>query len=269
MKMIAVLALLGATAMARNADDKDAVSAAAGRLAESASYAFKGETKVESAFGDAGAQQIPVFDGKYSKESGTHITAGDRGEYFRKGDRILVKNPQGDWTDLDKAQFGGGGTPGGNRQRGVLASRIFLKNMRAPHEEAKDLAKGFKELKKEEKGEKVGERECAVYAGDLTEDAVKASPVGRMITQFGALGGGAQNAEMSGKGKIWIDSDGNLARYQLATRIAVDFQGTAIEFSMTRSTELSGVGKTKVEVPEAVQKLLDKPAEKPEDKKEN
>ena len=50
--------------------------------------------------------------------------------------------------------------------------------------------------------------------------------------------------------------------------MAIEFQGNPIEFSMIRSSEISAVGKTKVEVPEGVKKLLEKPAEKSEDKKE-
>ncbi len=267
MRAIAILALLCGSLWA--ADDKDAVTSAANKLADASSYTFKGETKVESAFGGAGGQQIPAFEGKYEKEAGAHVTMGDRGEYFRKGEKVFVKNAQQDWSELDKAQLGGAGGQGGqNRQRGAMAGRLMLKNMKAPHEEVKDLPKGFKEIKKEEKPDKVGEKDCAVYGGDLSEEGIKASPLGRMIGQLGALGGGAANLEMSGKGRIWIDSDGNLVKFELSSRVAVEFQGNPIEFSMIRSSEISGVGKTKVEVPEGVKKLLEKPAEKSEDKKE-
>ncbi|HLF92786.1 MAG TPA: hypothetical protein VJB14_04950 [Planctomycetota bacterium] len=265
MKTIAILALL--CGGLRAADDKDLVTAAANKLADAGSYTFKGETKVESAFGGAGGQQIPPFEGKYEKEAGAHVTVGDRGEYFRKGEKVFVKNQQQDWTELDKAQLPGAGG-GQNRQRGAMAGRLMLKNMKTPHEEVKDLPKAFKEIKKEEKSEKVGEKECAVYGGDLSEEGIKASPLGRMIGQLGALGGGAANAEMSGQGRLWIDPDGNLVKFELTSRVAIEFQGNPIEFSMIRSSEISAVGKTKVEVPEGVKKLLEKPAEKSEDKKE-
>ena len=274
MKTIAIMALLctfadlSAVALAK-AGDKETVAAAAKKLAEAGSYTFKGETKVDSPLG-GGGQQIPAFEGKFDKDLGTHVTIGDRAEFFRKGDKIFVKQQQGEWSELDKAQLGGGGQGGGNRQRGAMAGRMFLRNMKPPHEEGKDLPKGFKELKKEEKAEKVGEKECAVYGGDLTDEGIKASPLGRMIGQFGALGGGAaQNVEMSGKGRLWIDGDGNLQKFELTTKMSFDFQGNAVEFSMVRSTEISDVGKTKVEVPEAVKKLLEKPAEKPDEKKED
>ena len=267
MKTIAILALL-CSGVAARVDDKDAVTAAANKIADASSYAFKGETKVDSPLGGGvGAGAVPAYDGKFNKETGLHVTVGDRAEFFRKGDKNYVKMQQNDWAELDKAQLPGG--QGGQKgQRGALMGRMMLKNLKAPHEEAKEIAKGFKELKKEEKSDKVGEKDCAVYGGDLSEEGVKASPLGRMIGGLSALGGGAQNAEMSGKGRLWVDSDGNLVKYETSTRVAVEFQGNPIEFTMVRSTEITGVGKTKVEVPEGVQKLLsEKPAEKSEDKK--
>ena len=47
----------------------------------------------------------------------------------------------------------------------------------------------------------------------------------------------------------------------------VELQGNQIDFSMTRRSEISDVGKAKVEIPEGVQKLLDNKV-KSEDKME-
>jgi len=266
--LLGIVMLLGAAGVAK-ADDKETVSAAAAKVAELASYTFKGETKVDLPFNPGGGQQIPSMEGRFQKDVGLIITLGERGEFFRKGDKNFVKTGQGGWTELEKAQLGGPGGGGQNRQRGGLMGRMMIKNLKAPHEEVKDLARGFKDLKKEVKTEKVGEKDCSVYGGDLSEEGVKASALGKMIGTFGALGGGGQNAEMSGKGRVWIDPDGALVKYELNTKVSVEFQGNSIEFSMGRSTEFSAAGKTRVEVPEAVQKLLEKPSEKSEDKKEN
>jgi hypothetical protein len=263
-----MMVLLGARSLAV-ADDKDTVIAAAAKVAEFASYTFKGETKLELPFNPGGGQQIPSMEGRDQKDVGLLITIGERGEFFRKGEKNFVKTGQSDWTELEKAQLAGPGGGGQNRQRGGLMGRMMIKNLKAPHEEVKDLAKSFKELKKEDKTEKLGEKECSVYGGDLSEEGVKASALGKMIGQFGALGGGGQNAEMSGKGRIWIDPDGALVKYDLHTKVSVEIQGNPIEFTMARSTEFSAVGKTKLDVPEAVQKLLERPAEKSEDKNDN
>jgi hypothetical protein len=269
--MMLALAALVALPLAALPDQKDVVEAAAKKILDADSYSFKGETSVDSAFGNLPAQ-IPAFEGKFQKEVGLLVSVGDRGEFFRKGDKVYVKQAQGEWTELEKAQFPGAGGPGGgqNRQRGALMGRMFLRNIKAPHEELKDLAKGFKDIKKDDKGEKIGEKECAVYGGDLTEEAVKASPIGRMIQQFAAFGGGGQGAELSGKGRVWVDPEGVLLKAEFVTKISLEFNGNPIEVTMTRSSEFSALGKTKVELPEGLKKRLEAPPPvKTEEKKDN
>jgi hypothetical protein len=140
---------------------------------------------------------------------------------------------------------------------------MMLRGVGAPHEELKGIEAGFKEIKKEE--EKIGEKSCAVYSGELTKEGIAASPLGKMAGQFGAFGGGA--LDLSGSAKAWVDGEGNLVRYEMNTRLAGEFNGNAFEFTLKRTTDLSDVGKTQVETPEAVKKLLEeKPAEKTEDK---
>jgi len=264
MKMLASMAVLTALAAPALADDKETLTQALSKVATLESYAFKGETDFQSALGNAPAQ-IPSMDGKYQKDSGLYIKS-DKGEIFRKGDRVFVRQGSEDWKDA--AQFqppapAEGDKPNRNRARGALFGRMMLKNLKAPHEELGELAKGFKEVKKGEKTEKIGEIECFQYSGDLTEEAMKGSPLGRFLTQFGA----GANADTKGSARVWVDGAGNVVIYEVVTKISVELQGNQIDFSMTRRSELTGAGKTKVEVPEAVQKLLNAPL-KTEEKKE-
>src|SRR5215468_9775246 len=83
------------------ADDKEPLQQAAARLAELPSYTFKGETEFQSQLGNA-PPQLPTFDGTYQKDVGLHIKS-NKGEMFRKGDRVLIKQGDGAWQDL--AQF--------------------------------------------------------------------------------------------------------------------------------------------------------------------
>jgi 3D (Asp-Asp-Asp) domain-containing protein len=184
---------------------------------------------------------------------------------FKKGDRVFFKQGQAEWQDL--AQFqppapAEGDKPNKNRARGIGLGKMMVKNLKAPHDELKELAKGFKEVKKSEKTEKIGEVECSQYSGDLSEEAMKNSPLGRMLGQFGGA-----NVDVKGSAKVWVDGSGNVVIYEVVTKASVEIQGNQIDFSLTRRSEISEVGKTKVEVPEAVQKLL---SEKPktEEKKE-
>jgi len=264
MKILAPLAVLFALATPVLADDKEALTQAVAKVATLDSYSFKGETEFQSALG-GGPPQIPAMDGKYQKDAGLHIKS-ERGEIFKKGDRVFIKQGSEDWKDAAQFQAPApaeGDKPNKNRGRGTLLGRMMLKNLRAPHEELKDLAKGFKEVKKSEKMEKIGDVECFQYSGDLTNEAMKDSPLGRMLGQFGA----AANAQTSGSGRVWVDGAGNVVTYEVVTKISVELQGNQIDFSMTRRSELTGLDKTKVEVPETVQKLLtEKP--KTEEKKE-
>ena len=76
------------------------------------------------------------------------------------------------------------------------------------------------------------------------------------------------NADVKGSVKIWVDTTGNVLIYEVVTKATVEVQGNSVDFSLTRRSEISGAGKTKVEIPEGVQKLL---SEKPkaEEKKED
>jgi hypothetical protein len=225
------------------------------------SYSFTGETEFQSAFGGGGAQ-IPSMNGKYQKDAGLHIKS-DRGEFFRKGEKVLVKQGSGDWQDLAEAQLPAGTEGNKNRQRGAAMGKLMMRTFKAPHEELKDFAKGFKEVKKAEKPEKFGDVECSVYSSDLTEEAMKNAPLGRMLGTFGGA-----NATITGSTRLFVDGSGNLLVYEVVTKAALEIQGNQIELSMTRRSAISDAGKTKVEVPEQVQKLLGAPPVKSEDKKD-
>jgi len=266
MKILASAVVLMALAAPVFADDKETLTQAVSKAAALESYAFKGETEVQSPFG-AAPPQVPTMDGKYQKDAGLHIKS-DKGEIFKKGDRIFVKQGSADWQDL--AQFqppapAEGEKPNRNRARGALFGRMMLKNFKAPHEELQDLAKGFKEVKKGDKTEKIGDIECTQFSGNLSEEAMKGSPLGRMLGQFGAAG----NAETKGSARIWVDGSSNVVIYEVVTKISIDIQGNQVDITMTRRCELSEAGKAKVEIPEAVQKLLNEKPKTEEKKTED
>jgi len=265
MKTLAALILIAAPAWA---DDKETLQQALGKVAGYESYAFKGETEFNSQFGAGAPGQVPSLDGKYQKDAGLYIKT-DKGEVFRKGDRILVKQgAAGEWTDLAnfQTQTQPPTPPAGDAPKrprgGALMGKMMLRNLKAPHEELKDLAKGFKSVKKDEKTEKIGDVDCVQYSGDLTEEAMKGSPLGRLLTQFGGA-----NATVNGSARVWVDTQGNVVIYETVTKATVEFQGNQVDFSLTRRSEIADVNKTKLEVPEAVQKLLADKV-KSEDKKD-
>jgi hypothetical protein len=251
------------------ADDAESLQQAIKKVTELDSYSFKGETEFQNQFGTAPGNQIPTLDGKYQKDVGLYIKS-DKGEVFRKGDRILVKQGAADWQDL--AQFrpptppaaGDGQKPPGLRGNPMMV-KLMLRNLKAPHEELRDLARGLKSVKKAEKTEKIGDIDCYEYSGELSEDALKGSPMGRLAQLGGA------NASLSARARIWVDTTGAVQIYEVVTSGSVTFQGNQIDLTLTRRSEITDAGKTKVEVPEAVQKLLSSPPAPPtrtEDKKD-
>jgi hypothetical protein len=240
-------------------DDKDTLNQAIDKVSATVSYAWKGETEFQSQIGNVPAQ-IPVLDGRYQKEVGLHIKS-DRGEIFRRNDRVLIKQGPSDWQELSQSRPVSGASTQ-NRPRGALFSRVMIRNMKAPHEELKELAKALQEVNKGEKAERIGDLDCFQYSGELTDEAMKGSPLGRMLAQYGGAG-----AELKGSAKFWVDAQGNLSTYEAVAKATIEFQGTSVDFTLTRRTEITDVGKVKVEVPEGVRKLL---SEKPqtEEKKE-
>jgi hypothetical protein len=254
---LAALILIATPALA---DDKDALTQAVGKLAAFDSYAFKGETEFNSQFGNA-PPTIPTLDGSYQKDSGLYIKS-DKGEMFRKGDRVFVKQPQQDWQDL--SAFQPPAPPAGQGPRaGGLFGKMMLRNVKPPHEELKEVVRGLKTVAKAEKTEKINDLDCTAYSGELSDESMKLSPLGRLLGQFGGA-----NHEVKGSARFWVDPQGNIVIYELLTKATVDFQGNQIDFSLARRSEISNAGKTKVEVPDGVRKLLDAPKpEKTEDKK--
>lgn len=259
----ALLLLAAPCTLLPSQDPKEALAAGAKKISGLESYAFKGEIQVESAFPLGAGQEIPMVEGKYQKDAGLYMTIGTFAEIFRKGDRTFIKARQDEWQEAGKS-FGSGGRGGRGGGSAFGSGGMMLRQFRAPHEELKDFEKSFKEIKKAEKTEKVGSKNCLVYSGDMTEEGVKASPLGKMLGQLAQFGGGAANAELSGSGRAWIDEAGNLLKFEVTTKVSIEFNGNAVEFVMIRATEITGVGETKVEVPEGVQKAL---TEKSDDKK--
>lgn len=236
------------------ADDKDDVAAAAKKAAEMESYSFKFTVEVEGA-------PMPMdpmeFNGKYAKDSGAYVSGAMMGqdfEAYKKGEKVAFKGMDGEW------QLASGRRAGG---RGPMGGMMLGRSMKLPHEELKDGEKKLKAIKKAEAKEKVGDKECAVYEGELTEDAVKEIlPMGRMP--------GMGEAEISGKVKMWIDGESVIRKYELTAQMSVTVQENPMEIKIVRVTEFSKIGETKVEVPDEVTKLFEQKEEpKDEPKKEN
>jgi len=235
-KTILTLAITTLAASLFAADAKEEVTAAAKKLGEKANYSWKTTVVVPES-----AQFKPgPTDGKTEKDGLMHIktTFGDNTtEIAKKGDKAAFTNRDGEWQSLAEAE--------GQEGRGRFMVGT-VRGMRAPAEQAAEIAAGVKELKKD--GDAI--------AGDLTEDAAKT--LMRFRRGGGGGGGGGEGPAISGaKGsaKFWV-KDGVLTKYEFKVSGKMDFNGNEVELDRTTTVEIKDVGTTKVEVPEAAKKKL-------------
>ena len=224
------LLLIAASLLA--ADPKDAVVAAAKKLATSDNYSWK-QTMENAGGGGFGGG---ASEGKAQKDGYTWLSMTFRDntiEAVKKGSKGAIKNQDG-WRSLAEASTG-------ERGPGTFMARR-LQNFKAPAEQAEELAGKTKDLK----------QEAEVYSGDLSEEGAKS------LLTFGGRGGG-NGPEVSGaKGsvKFWI-KDGVLAKYQTSVKGSVSFNGNDRDIDRTTTVEIKDVGTTKLSVPDEAQKKLE------------
>jgi hypothetical protein len=212
------------------ADAKDEITAAAKKLAEQANYSWKSTVTVPE---DSPFKPGPT-EGKAEKDGYTYIKSsfGDNTmETVKKGDKTAFLNRDGEWQ-----------APGADGQGG---GRGMMRNARTPAEQAVEVAGGVKEFKKD--GDALG--------GDLTEDAAKGL---LRMRRGGGGGGGPTITDAKGSAKFWL-KDGMLSKLEFKVSGKVEFNGNEMDQDRTTTIEISDIGSTKIEVPEAAKKVLEAP----------
>ncbi|MSU34713.1 MAG: hypothetical protein EXS36_06300 [Pedosphaera sp.] len=220
---------------------KEDVSAAVKKLADQPSYSWSTATEIE------GSQFKPgATTGKTEKGGFTVISQEVQDNTVmavRKGDKAVVKTPDG-WKTADELPQPGGG--GGGQDPAVRAAMMGrrLLTAKTPADEAGGLANKIKELKSAD----------GVISGELTEEGAKElATLGR---RGGGGGGGGGNAPKDAKGsvKYWL-KDGMLSKVELKVSGKVTGRdGEERSMSRTTVTEIQNVGSTKVEVAEEAKK---------------
>lgn len=249
-----VAAFIAPAALYADATPADDVKAAVKKLTEASGYSWKTTTTVPDS-GNNRFRPGPV-EGKTEKDGYTCIAFSGREdskiEGIMKGDKVAVKGQDGAWKTPEEMAAGrgdgaGGGGGGNGERRGPgrgFGGRMF-QNVKAPAAQAEDLAGKAKDLKKADDA----------ISGDLPEDAVK-----QMLT-FGGRGGrdggnGPEIKDPKGSVKFWV-KEGALAKMEVHVSGSMSFNGNDRAVDRTTTTEISGVGSTKVEVPEEAKKKLE------------
>ena len=227
--LLCVLALSAGHLFAAEPAPKDAVSAAAKKLGESSSYAWRQTTEARD---DSQFRPGPQ-EGKIDKE-GTLVLSMSFGdntmEVVRKGDKGAATTQDG-WQSFAEMESGEGFMP-------FFARR--LRAAKAPAEQAAELVTYAKELKKD------GE----AYVSDLTDEGAKAAIVG-----FRKSDGGLTAKSATGSVKFWV-KEGVLAQYEYQVKGETEWNGNANESDRTTTVEIKEVGAAKVTIPEAAKKKL-------------
>ena len=220
------------------ATPKEDVAAGAKKLGDQSSYSWVTTTEIE------GSQFKPgPTTGKTEKGGFTVVSQEIQDNTVmavRKGDKAVVKTPDG-WKTADELPPPGGGGGGGQDPavRAAMMGRRML-GVKAPADEAGSFADKIKELKSAD----------GALSGELTEDGAK-----EMLT-LGRRGGGSAPKEAKGTVKYWL-KDGMLSKVELkVSGKVIGRDGEERSTSRTSVTEIKDIGSTKVEVADDAKKKL-------------
>ena len=208
---------------------KDEVVNAAKKLGDEPNYSWKTTIVVPES-----AQFKPgPSEGKTEKDGAMHVKSsfGDRtSETVVKGSKIAMTNMEGDWQSISEVEQDQG--------FGQFRARM-ARNLKTPADQAAELAKNTKELKKDNDA----------YSGELTEEGAKIAFRGR--------GGGDGPSVSNAKGsvKFWV-KDGELSKYEFKVSGSMNFNGNDMDIDRTTTIEIKDVGNTKVTIPDGAKKKL-------------
>jgi hypothetical protein len=166
-----------------------------------------------------------AVEAKYQKEVPLYYKA-DKVEFFRKGD-VLIYNEKDAWQ---RTRTGTVSDP-----LRILGPSAKVRAIRLPHEELAILGKGLVKLKKADGG----------FSGDFDVDTAR--KLARTEDRDLARGGTA---------KLWLEG-GKLAKYEIAIRVQGRRGNAEVNGVVSRTVIVSGVGMTKVELPEGAKKALE------------
>lgn len=229
--LISAMVVLAGSVLAADSSPKDDITSAAKKLGDAANYSWKTTTDM-----GANARFTPgPVEGKTEKDGFTVVKTSFRDnttEMVKKGDKSAINSPDNGWQSMSDLE---------NEQGPGRFFAMRLRNLKAPAEEATELASDVKELK----------ADGDVYSGDLTEEGAKS------LLRFGGRrgGGGPDVSNAKGSVKFWV-KDGVISKYEVKVQGTVSFNGNDRDIDRTTTTEITDVGSTKVEVPDEAKKKL-------------
>lgn len=243
-------------------DPKAAVTAALETLRGAGNYSFMYKPDI-----DTDAAELARFadsmrdgvEGQVDISSGVMLIRSKRGDVLKKGEKIAVKGEDGTWAAPERKapKEGAEGQEGPKRQGRGMGMRMA--RIEIPHVRAAEALEGVAELKASEQMERLGEVDCTVYSGDLTEERagkVVMGPLGRMGERAKTSVEGA-----SGSLRYWISDRGTLVKFEIAAKgkINAEIQGETKSFEIDAiyTTEISKAGESAIEIPDEAKAILE------------
>lgn len=221
--------LLAASALVAQGAPKDDVVQAAKKLAQAGGYTWKATTAMGN-FGDR------VTEGKIGGDGIALVSIPRRDNTMQaafKGDKIAAETDEG-WQSLSELEQGGD-------QQGPGRFLVFmLRRLKAPAAEAEGILKHVESVT-------MADGACS---GSLSEAGVK-----EMLSFRGRGGQGPEISNAKGSAKFWIKDD-VLVKYEYTVQGTMSFGGRDRDMDRTTTVEISNVGSTKVDVPEAAKRKL-------------
>lgn len=228
-------ALVPAVAMAAGA--KDELRGAIAKLADSPNYGWT--TKVEGGF-SAGAGE-----GKTEKDGTTSLAIVFGDETYQviiNGDKAAAKGIGG-WASLAELERDAEEDGNGFSVERLLS--LTIQNFKTPAAQAKDFCDELEDVQKS------GES----FTADLKPETTKKLLSGLRRRTAIAKGTPSEVTEPKGSVSFWI-RDGALAKMELRVQGVVSFNGKERRIDRTTTTVTTGVGSTKVIVPEECREKL-------------
>lgn len=234
-KVLGIVALVTWPVLAAQTNPKTEVLDAAKKLAAQTNYSWRTTVTVpETAMFRPGPSE-----GKTEKDgvSWLSITTFDENkiEFYIKGDKAAVKNPDGVWQSKAEA------TEGADEFGPAMFIAGLLDNFKTPAAQAEELVNKTKSL------EKNGD----VYSGELTPESAK-----ELLVWRPRRGGWTPEVkDAKGTVKFWV-KDGLLTKFVYSLEGKMVFGDQERDISRTTTIEINDIGTTKIQVPEEANKKM-------------
>lgn len=251
-------------------DPKRELGKALDQLAASQSYTFESTSKTETESGGrqwgGGVTPVPT-KGKFHADNGVTGRRGNT-KLARKGETVAFKDYQGKWTVAGAQNFTHT-QPGGEGRTIQVFSGVGMQfqNFDAPHRSLDGILEKLQSIEPADETQTVGDFECVVFKAVLTEEGAKSILTQGRSSRWGGSvrwvvggGGGGRSTKYNGTATLWVDDNWSVRKVETVVTTSTDWGSGSYSTTRTSTTEFSAFNETRVEIPRAAEKAIEKAA---------